>query len=144
MKEKTKKNRKIIFLIMIGLIIVGAVVFALLLFFYDQDDNDTVESETKTIIFEDVEVEEEDSSRLQFDTVEEDGQINVTITNISDSDLDIQTFIIEITDKEGTVDTIEVEYNDILLTGAQTTLSFGYTIDNVDNMTFDVIYNSDN
>lgn len=130
---KSKRMNLIIFLA-IGIILLCIVVVLIYISVSTQQN-------ATEIMVNDNQIEDFTIDDLKFETETDDNQINIFVTNTSQEDLDIQSFIIKVTDTEGNVDRIALDYNQVLTSNNQTTLSLGYQTENIDKISFQVKYN---
>ena len=132
-KNLDKKNNKIIFLV------IGVVILCILGFFVYI--NLFANTNVKSVNVENNQIDDFIISDLKFETQIINNQVNIVMTNISEEDLNIKSVVVKITDKEKNIDKIELDYNQILLSGNKTNMSLAYEIKNIDKMSFEVIFN---
>ena len=132
-KNLDKKNNKIIFLV------IGVVILCILGFFVYI--NLFANTNVKSVNVENNQIDDFIISDLKFENQIINNQVNIVMTNISEEDLNIKSVVVKITDKEKNIDKIELDYNQILLSGNKTNMSLAYEIKNIDKMSFEVIFN---
>lgn len=131
--NKEKNANKVIFII-IGITILCILGSFIYIFFFAHFNE-------QTIIIKNNQIEDFTIDDLKFTTENSTDQLNVVMTNTSEKDIDIKTIVIKITDKENTVDSIELEYDQVLKANHNTSFNLGYDIDEIDKISFQVIYN---
>ncbi len=128
-----KKNDRVIFIIIGTIILVILGIFIYMNFFANAN--------TKSFTIQNNQMEDFTISGLKFEPQTDGNQINITMLNTLEENLDIKSIIVKIRNKEKINDEIELEYNQVLLAGNKTNFSLGYQIESIDKISFEVIFN---
>lgn len=143
-KEKIKKapkkqidKKQLIIVVLAVICLISIIVLSILT---EPAKNKTNLENIKEISINNNQIEPFILGDLYFVATNSAGQLTVKVTNKSDNELNIKSFIIKITGKSGTTDIVEIEYNQVLLGQNETNMTLGYDINNIQKISFEVIY----